>query len=84
MYLLYRLQPRAETTDTVLLAVSNSYEVLQEYLLDEYNALVDYEVKQMEQEAIFHDEKIDMKNLRKWCIDRMKIYDIAWVPYMEG
>lgn len=84
MYILYKLQPRANTTDTVLYAISESYEALQEYMLSMFDELVDREVEWAETECNLHDEQIDMGNLIKWCINRMKEYEIIFVPYLKG
>lgn len=84
MYILYKLQPRANTTDTVLYAISESYEALQEYMLSMFDELVDREIEWAETELNLHDEQINMDNLIKWCINRMKEYEIIFVPYLKG
>ena len=84
MYILYKLQPRANTTDTVLYAISECYEALQKYMLSMFDELVDREIEWAETECNLHDEQIDMGNLIKWCINRMKEYEIIFVPYLKG
>lgn len=83
MYLLFKYQPRAEITDTLLYAVSNSHAALEEYLLSMYDALVDREIEWAKSECNLTDETIDIDNLRKWCIERLRSFDIVWVPYFE-
>lgn len=84
MYILYKLQPRANTTDTVLFAVADDYELLEEYLLSIFDEMVEREIKWANTECNLYDEEIDMDNLIKWCINRMKEYKIIYVPYLKG
>ena len=45
MYILYKLQPRAETTDTILLFAAKDRNSLEEILLSIYDELIDKEMK---------------------------------------
>lgn len=84
MYILYKLQPRANTTDTVLFAVADNPELLEEYLLSIFDEMVEREIKWANTECNLYDEDIDMGNLIKWCIKRMDEYQIIYVPYLKG
>ena len=84
MYILYKLQPRANTTDTVLFAVADDYELLEEYLLSIFDEMVEREIKWANTAYNMYDEEIDMDNLIKWCINRMKGYEIIYIPYLKG
>lgn len=84
MYILYKLQPRANTTDTVLFAVADDPELLEEYLLSIFDEMIEREIKWANTECNLYDEEIDMDNLIKWCINRMKEYEIIYVPYLKG
>ena len=83
MYILYKLQPRAETTDTILLYSAKDHSSLEEILLSMYDELVDREIEWAKTELYMHEEIIDMDSLRKWCSNRLKSYDIVWVPELE-
>lgn len=83
MYILYKLEKRAETTDTILFLVSKDRSTLEEILLSLYNDLVDTEVKYFEKECFMTEENLDMKKLEDWCRLRMRDYDIIYVPYIE-
>jgi hypothetical protein len=83
MYILYKLQPRAETTDTLLLFTAKNRNSLEEILLSIYDELVDKEIEWAETELYMREETIDMDSLRKWCSDRMQSYGIVWVPELE-
>ena len=83
MYILYKLQPRAETTDTILLFSAKNRNSLEEILLSMYDELVDKEMKWAETELYMNEETIDIDNLRKWCSNRLKLYGILWVPELE-
>lgn len=83
MYILYKLQPRANTTDTILLFAAKERSSLEEIILSLYNELVDKEIEWAETELYMREETIDMDSLRKWCSDRMRSYDIVWVPELE-
>lgn len=83
MYILYKLQSRAETTDTILLFAAKDRNSLEEILLSMYDELVDREIEWAKTELYMHEEIIDMDSLRKWCIDRLKSYGIVWVPELE-
>lgn len=86
MYILYELAPRANTTDTLLYCASDSYETLQEILLSIFDNMVEKEVEWAKREFYQSDDEhlIDFDSLHKWCIERMKKYDITWLPYLEG
>ena len=83
MYILYKLQPRAETTDTILLYSAKDRNSLEEILLSMYDELVDKEMQLAETELYMNEEIINIDSLRKWCSDRMRPYGIVWVPELE-
>jgi hypothetical protein len=78
MYLLYRLQPRAETTDTLIFYVSDSKEALEEIVLSLFEELYEKDLAWADREGY-----TDLEGIRKWCIDKMKRYKILEVPFME-
>ena len=50
MYILYKLQPRANTTDTILLFAAKERSSLEEIILSLYDELVDKEIEWAETE----------------------------------
>lgn len=80
MYLVYQLKPRAETTDTIIYFATKEYEAAQELLLSIYDAMVEGEIEWAHTQWNLTDEIINLETLRWWCIQRMKEYDIMWVP----
>lgn len=83
MYILYKLEKRAETTDTLLFFVAKERSTLEEIILSLYNEILEREVKWAMNECALTDETINMENLEYWCRMRMKDYDIAYVPYID-
>ena len=83
MYILYKLQPRAETTDTILLFAAKNRNSLEEILLSIYDELIDKEMKWAETELYMNEETINIDSLREWCSNRLKSYSIVWVPELE-
>ena len=83
MYILYKLQPRAETTDTILLFAAKDRNSLEEILLSIYDELIDKEMKWAETELYMNEETINIDSLREWCSSRLKSYGIVWVPELE-
>ena len=83
MYILYKLQPRAETTDTILLFAAKDRSSLEEILLSIYDELIDKEMKWAETELYMNEETINIDSLREWCSNRLKSYGIVWVPGLE-
>ena len=83
MYILYKLEKRAETTDTLLFFVAKERSVLEEIILSLYDELVEREIEWAYKECAMNDETIDIKNLEQWCRMRMKAYDIIYVPYVD-
>lgn len=84
MYVICEQRPRANTTDTVLFAVSDDYEIAQEYLLSIFDETIEREIKWANDELNMYDQEIDMDSLVKWCIKRMEPYQIIYVPYLKG
>lgn len=83
MYILYKLQPRAETTDTILLFAAKDRNSLEEILLSIYDELIDKEMKWAETELYMNEETVNIDSLREWCSNRLKSYGIVWVPKLE-
>lgn len=83
MYILYKLQPRAETTDTILLFAAKDRNSLEEILLSIYDEFIDKEMKWAEKELYMNEETINIDSLREWCNNRLKSYGIVWVPELE-
>lgn len=85
MYILYELRNRAETTDTLLYCASKDYEDLQEILLSMFDEMVSKETEWAKREVYQSDDEnlIDFDSLHKWCIERMRPYEIIWIPYLE-
>ena len=82
MYILYKTEPRAETTDTLILMAAADRNALEEILLALYNELYDRELEwayRENYETWYHPEA-----LHSYCRDRMKCYGIVWVPYLDN
>ena len=78
MYVLAKLKPRAETTDTLLLFTSNSEVALEEILLSIFDNIYDKEM-----EWAIREEYHKTDDILKWCIKRMEVYQIVRVPFLE-
>ena len=83
MYILYKLENRAETTDTVLFFAANERESLEEVMLSLFDELVEKEMEWAARECNMSEEDINLHSLVKWCIDRMKSYNIIWIPELK-
>lgn len=83
MYILYKLEKRAETTDTLLFFVAKERSILEEILLSLYDELVEKEIEWFDKECDMSEESLDMTSLTSWCRMRMKDYDIVYVPYVD-
>ena len=77
MYILCKLENRAETVDTIMFCASPDRETLEEILLSLYD-----ELEEKEYAAIQHDwtEDINHEAVRFWCRQRLYNYHIVWVP----
>ena len=78
MYILCKLEKRANTTDTLLLLVSESHSALEEILLSLFNQIYDNEMFLAAQDENYGTEK----QIRKWCIEMMDCYKIIQVPFL--
>jgi len=83
MYILYKLQPRAETTDTLIIYASKNRAVLEEIILSIFDTLFDKELDLAHRECMFSDTDFDLTNLTHWCIGQTRSYGIVWVPELE-
>ena len=83
MYVLYKLERRAETTDTLLFFTAKDRSVLEEVILSLYDELVEKEIQWAEKEWFMSESELDMHSLEEWCRQRMKAYDIVYVPYVD-
>ena len=83
MYILYKLQPRAETTDTLIIYASKDRGLLEEIILSVFDTLFDKELELTHFECMFSDADFDLTNLTHWCIEQTRPYDIVWVPELE-
>ncbi len=79
MYILYKTERRAETTDTILFFAAQDYTILEEILLSLFDELYEKELKWAEKE-----EEDNYHGILKWCIKRMKCYQIINIPYIEN
>ena len=77
MYVLAKLNPRAETTDTLLLFASNSRGLLEEIVLSAFDEIYDAEMKWAHKED-YHN----LDSILKWCIKRMEVFQIVEVPFL--
>lgn len=83
MYILYKLQPRAETTDTLIIYASKDRGLLEEIILSVFDDLFNKELELAHFECMFSDEDFDLTNLTHWCIEQTRSYGIVWVPELE-
>lgn len=83
MYILYKLEKRAETTDTLLFLAAQDRSLLEEILLSLYDELVEKEIEWFDKECDVNEKSLDMASLTSWCRMRMKDYDIVYVPYIN-
>jgi len=76
MFVLCKLEKRAETTDTLLIVCASSQQILEELLLSLFDELYDREMEiATKAEDYTSEEKI-----RAWCIEMMEYYQIVQVP----
>lgn len=83
MYVLYKLENRAETTDTLLFYTAKERSTLEEVILSLYDELVEKEIAWTEKECYMSEAEIDIPSLERWCRQRMSAYDIVYVPYID-
>ena len=83
MYILYKLEKRAETTDTLLFLASKDRQLMEEILLSLYDDLVAAEIQYFHDLCGMPETELDMKSLEKWCRTQMKAYDIVYVPCID-
>jgi hypothetical protein len=79
MYVLCKLEKRAETTDTLLLLTSKNSAPLEEILLSIFDEIFKNEMYI----ASKNDDYGTEESIRKWCIEMMKKYQIIYVPYID-
>lgn len=77
MYVLVRLEKRAETTDTILYYISDLRSDLEEMLLSIYEEVL--EVREI-YNAEFSETPVNMKTVMKY----MDTFHILEVPYIGG
>ena len=83
MYILYKLQPRAETTDTLIIYASKDRGTLEEIILSVFDDILAKELTAAQYECMFRNEDFDLTNLIHWSIKQTLPYDIVWVPELE-
>lgn len=77
MYILCKLEKRAETTDTILILGSPHINTLEEILLSIFDEIYEREINIASKEDDYNEDKI-----RTWCIDIMKCYQIINIPIL--
>ena len=83
MYILYKTEKHAETTDTLLFYAAENREILEEVMLSLFDELVEKEIEWATRECNMNEGDINIYSLMKWCIDRMEPYNIVWVPELK-
>ena len=78
MYILCKLEKRAETTDTLLLLVSETHSALEEILLSIFDEILENEMYLLSKNDDYGTEE----SIRKWCIEMMRRYQIVQVPFL--
>ena len=76
MFVLCKLEKRAETTDTLLIVCASSQQILEELLLSLFDELYDREMEIASKEEDYTSEE----KIRAWCIEMMEHYQIVQVP----
>jgi len=75
MYVLIKLEKRAETTDTIIYFVSDSHEVLEEVLLSLYDEII---------EDRKNYSNIPDEVLTQRIHEYMSLFNIVKVPYLKN
>ena len=78
MYILCKLEKRAETIDTLLLLVSETSSALEEMLLSIFDEIFENEMYILSKNDDYGTEE----SIRKWCIEMMNRYQIVQVPFL--
>ena len=76
MFVLCKLEKRAETTDTLLIVCASSQQILEELLLSLFDELYDREMEIAAKE----EDYVSEEKIRAWCIKMMEYYQIVQVP----
>lgn len=76
MFVLCKLEKRAETTDTLLIVCASSQQILEELLLSLFDEIYDREMEIAAKEEDYTSEE----KIRAWCIKMMEYYQIVQVP----
>lgn len=78
MYILCKLEKRAETTDTLLYYAASDRKILEEILLSLFDELYESEIN-----AYINDpQPVSDNAARFWAIQRLSDFSIVWVPYI--
>ena len=78
MYILYKTEKRAETTDTLLFYSCKDRAPLEEIILSIFQEMYQKEIEWAERE-----DYTNYDTLYEYCISRMNDYGITWVPELE-
>jgi hypothetical protein len=79
MFVLCKLEKRAETTDTIVIVGAKERYILEELLLSIFDEIFETEMKIAEKEEEYSTEE----DIRTWCIEIMNCYQIVKVPVIE-
>lgn len=79
MYILCKLEKRAETTDTILYFAANNKSILEEILLSLFDEVYEHELNINSTDS----DPINEKSILDWCIKQMSNFSIVWVPYIN-
>lgn len=80
IYLLYKLERRAEATDTIIFFASQSRGLLEEIILSLYEELCEREETQAEQ----YTDEVDYLHIYKECAKKVAVYQILEIPLLKG
>ena len=76
MYVLCKLEKRAETTDTILIVCASGQQILEELLLSIFDEIYEREMEVAAREEEYSTEE----EILDWCIEIMNCYQIVQVP----
>lgn len=79
IYVLCKLEKRAETTDTIVIISAKERYILEELLLSIFDEIFETEMEIAAKEEEYSTEE----DIKTWCIEMMKYYQIIKVPVIN-
>ena len=78
IYILSKLEKRAETTDTLLYFAATNRQILEKIILAIFDELYDNEIIR----NINDPDPVDERTILTWCIEYMNSFNITCIPYI--